>query len=176
MAVDAVKKVRKISESSTFPCLISSDGKVHYPIENISIIKSHGQSALQSELLDGLVLSGSRASQQMPRRVEDARVLVLDFPLQRYKTQMGVEVKTGNPDELERIKQQEMEITKRQVTQLLTSGANVIVTGHGIDDLCLKYLVEAGCIGMRRVGNDDLVRLAKATGAEILVVELGVGI
>ena len=45
----------------------------------------------------------------------------------------------------------------------------MIVCGHGIDDLCLKYLVEAGAIGIRRVGNDDLIRVAKATGATIVV-------
>ena len=145
------------------------DGKCFYPIENIGIIKAHGQSALQSELVNGLVLQGARAAQQMPKRIEQARVLVIDFPLQRYKTQMGVEVKTADPDKLEAIKQEEMEITRKQVQKLLESGANVIVSGHGIDDLCLKYLVEAGAIGVRRVGNDDLIRVSKATGASIVV-------
>lgn len=145
------------------------DGKCKYPIENIGIIKAHGQSALQSELVNGIVLSGSRAAQQMPTRIENAKVLVIDFPLQRYKTQMGVEIKTADPDKLEEIKREEMEITRKQVQQLLESGANVIVSGHGIDDLCLKYLVEAGAIGIRRVGNDDLIRVSKATGATIVV-------
>ena len=119
--------------------------------------------------MNGIVLTGSRAAQQMPTRVEQAKVLVIDFPLQRYKTQMGVEVKTADPDKLEEIKREEMEITRKQVQKLLESGANVIVSGHGIDDLCLKYLVEAGAIGIRRVGNDDLIRVSKATGATIVV-------
>ena len=84
------------------------NGKVKYPIENIGIIKAHGQSALQSELVNGLVLSGSRGSQQMPLRVADAKVIVIDFALQRYKTQMGVEVKVSDPDKLEEIKREEM--------------------------------------------------------------------
>ena len=107
MAVDAVKAVRKTGLSSPSPALTRSDGKARYPIENIGIIKAHGQSALESELVDGLVLSGSRAAQGMPLRVNDAHVLVLDFPLQRYKTQMGVEVKVSNPDRLEEIKKEE---------------------------------------------------------------------
>lgn len=105
----------------------------------------------------------------MPMRIENAKVLVIDFPLQRYKTQMGVEVKTADPDKIEEIKREEMEITRKQVQHLLESGANVIVSGHAIDDLCLKYLVEAGAIGIRRVGNDDLIRVSKATGATIVV-------
>ena len=119
--------------------------------------------------MNGIVLTGSRAAQQMPMRIEDAKVLVIDFPLQRYKTQMGVEIKTADPDKLEEMKHEEMEITRKQVHHLLETGANVIVCGHGIDDLCLKYLGEAGAIGIRRVGNDDLIRVAKATGATIVV-------
>ena len=158
---------------STFPYSLpfkSRSGKAKYPIQNISIIQAHGQSALQSELVDGLVLTGSRASQQMPLKVEQANVLVIDFPLQKYKTQMGVEVKVSDPDKLEEIRREEMEITRKQVERMLSTGANVVVCGHGIDDLCLKYLVEAGCIGIRRVGNDDLIRVSKATGATIVVV------
>ena len=106
----------------------------------------------------------------MPLRVNDARVLVLDFPLQRNKTQMGVEVKVSDPDRLEEIKKEEEAITRRQMEKVLTTGANVVVCGHAIDDLCLKYLVEAGAIGVRRVGNDDLIRVSKATQATIVVV------
>ena len=170
MAVDAVKAVRKTDLSIPSPPVIHSDGKARYPIENIGIIKAHGQSALESELVDGLVLAGSRAAQGMPLRVSDARVLVLDFPLQRYKTQMGVEVKVSDPDRLEEIKREEEAITRRQMERVLATGANVVVCGHAIDDLCLKYLVEAGAIGLRRVGNDDLIRVSKATQATIVVV------
>lgn len=38
----------------------------------------------------------------------------------------------------------------------------------GIDDLCLKYFVEAGAMGVRRVKKVDLKRIAKATGATFL--------
>ena len=98
------------------------------------------------------------------------KVLVIDFPLQRHKLQMGVEVKTSDSDALERIKKEEMEITRRKVELLLSTGANVIVCGHTIDDLCLKYLVERGCIGIRRVSNDDMVRVSKAMGCSVVVV------
>jgi T-complex protein 1 subunit alpha len=44
----------------------------------------------------------------------------------------------------------------------------VILTTKGIDDTCLKYFVEAGAIAARRVKKEDLVRLARATGAIII--------
>ena len=50
-------------------------------------------------------------------------------------------------------------------TCFLASGANVILTTGGIDDLCLKYFVEAGAMAVRRCKKVDLKRIAKATGA-----------
>ena len=40
----------------------------------------------------------------------------------------------------------------------LDSGANVILTTGGIDDLCLKYFVEAGAMAVRRCKKVDLKR------------------
>merc|ERR1712032_1461769 len=38
----------------------------------------------------------------------------------------------------------------------------------GIDDLCLKYFVEAGAMAVRRCKKADLKRIAKATGASFV--------
>ncbi len=48
--------------------------------------------------------------------------------------------------------------------KILATGANVILTTGGIDDLCLKYFVEAGAMAVRRCKKADLKRIAKATG------------
>ena len=41
----------------------------------------------------------------------------------------------------------------------------MLVSG-GIDDLCLKYFVEAGAMGVRRCKKADLKRISRATGGE----------
>ena len=41
----------------------------------------------------------------------------------------------------------------------------MLVSG-GIDDLCLKYFVEAGAMAIRRCKKQDLKRIARATGGE----------
>ena len=56
------------------------------------------------------------------------------------------------------------ESTKEQVQKMLRASANVVLTTGGIDDLCLKYFVEAGVIAVRRCKKEDLKRIAKATG------------
>ena len=54
------------------------------------------------------------------------------------------------------------------MSKILESGANVILTSMGIDDLASKYMVEAGCIGLRRVSKGDINRIAKLTGATVI--------
>lgn len=159
MAVRAVKAVRTTS----------AEGKARYPVTAIHILKCHGRSAVESELVDGFALNCTRASQQMPTVVNEARIAMLDFNLQRHKLQMGVQVVVEDSKEVEGIRQREMDITKERIQKIMESGANVIMTTKGIDDLCLKYFVEAGAMAVRRVKKEDMKRIARATGGNIVV-------
>jgi len=51
--------------------------------------------------------------------------------------------------EVELIRQREMDITKERIQKILEAGANVVLTTKGIDDVCLKYFVEAGAMAVR---------------------------
>lgn len=158
LAVSAVMKVK-----------IEKDGKVKCPISNIHILKSHGKSFLDSELIDGFALNCTRASQAMPPRVSNAKVALLDFNLQKHKVQMGVQVVVTDTKQVEEIRQRELDITREKIHKIIAAGANVILTTKGIDDLCLKYFVEAGAIAVRRVKPEDMKRIAKATGGQMVV-------
>ena len=78
------------------------------------------------------------------------------------------QVLVTDPEELERIRDRESDITKERIQKILSSGANVILTTGGIDDLCLKYFVEAGAMAVRRCKKVDLKRIAKCTGAQFV--------
>lgn len=81
---------------------------------------------------------------------------------------LGVQVVITDPEKLDQIRQRESDITKERIQKILATGANVILTTGGIDDMCLKYFVEAGAMAVRRVLKRDLKRIAKASGATIL--------
>ena len=70
------------------------------------------------------------------------------------------------------IRQREADITKERVEKILASGANVILTTGGIDDLNTKYFVERGAMGVRRVLKKDMKRIAKACGGEFSSLKL----
>ncbi|KAM3266195.1 T-complex protein 1 subunit alpha [Capsicum chacoense] len=158
MVVEAVQAVK----------MTNVRGEIKYPIKGINLLKAHGKSAKDSYLMKGYALNTGRAAQGMPMSVAPARIACLDFNLQKTKMQMGVQVLVTDPRELERIRQREADMTKERIQKLLSAGANVVLTSKGIDDMALKYFVEAGAIAVRRVRKEDLRHVAKATGATVV--------
>merc|ERR1711865_500257 len=100
---------------------------------------------------DGFGLNCVRASQQMPKKIEGAKIALLDYNLKKYRLTFGVQVVVEDPDELEKIRDREAKITKDRIQLILDSGADVILTAKGIDDYSLKFLV----VGCRAVQIED---------------------
>ena len=140
-----------------------------YPVRNINIIKTHGKSVTESRLIDGYALETARGGMGMPLTVKNAKIALLDMNLAKFRLPAGVSVLVQNPEELENIRQRELDVTKERCKKIIEAGANVIVCSKGIDDLALKYFVEANCIAVRRCEKSDMKRLAAATGAKILI-------
>lgn len=159
IVVDALMSVKTAHEN----------GEFHYPVKAISILKQHGKSSHDSTLVDGFALNCTRASQAMPTIIHNAKIALLDFDLRTTKMKLGVQIIVSDPRELDAIRRREVDITKERIQKLMAAGANVILTTKGIDDVSLKYMVEAKVIGVRRVKKDDLKRIAKATGGQILI-------
>lgn len=165
MVVEAVLSVKTPNERKND----TKVGPFRYPIKSINVLKAHGKSARESSLIHGYALNVSRAAQGMAKRVPNARIACLDFNLQKAKMMMGVQVLVNDPKELEKIRERETTITADRIQMMLRAGANVVFTTKGIDDMSLKYFVEAGAIAARRVRKEDLRHIAKATGATVVL-------
>ena len=100
--VSAVKSVRSVNEL----------GDVAYPRRAVGIVKQHGRSAGESQLIRGFVLPMGRACQGMPAHVAQAAVALVDFDLRAVKMALGVTVTLTDPTRIAEIKRKELDITR----------------------------------------------------------------
>ncbi|OGE47503.1 hypothetical protein PENARI_c042G09753 [Penicillium arizonense] len=158
MCVDAMLQVKSVNQR----------GEVKYPVKAVNLLKAHGKSGLESVLVDGYALNCTVASQAMTTHVTDAKIACLDMNLQKERMKLGVQITVEDPDQLEKIRERESGIVLERVEMILKSGANVVLTTKGIDDMVLKLFVERGAMAVRRCKKEDLRRIAKATGATLV--------
>lgn len=180
LAVDATKSVATTTTGSANKSDGGNGGKTKYPLSAIHILKAHGKSSLESYLMKGgFCLNAQRAAQGMPSTVgspddesaptDTVKIAMLDMNLQKHRMAMGISIQVKDAAEIENIKKREMDITKEKIQKIIDAGANVVLTTKGMDDVCMKYFVEAGILCARRVPKEDLKRLAKATGGQLVI-------
>ena len=108
MIVDAANLV-KFTDPKVIFVLYSSllrnndqfQGIERYPIKSINILKANGKGAKETQLINGYALNCTIASQQMPKKVQNAKIACLDFSLQKAKMKMGVHVIVDDPEKLQ---------------------------------------------------------------------------
>jgi thermosome len=126
-----------------------------------------GGSVADSHLVRGVVMDEERAHENMPRRVEDARVLLLDVPVEVRETEVDARLDVTSPDQFEAFLAREEGELRATVDAIVDSGATVVVCRKAIDDLAVHYLSKAGVLAVERAKRSDVRALARATGATV---------
>ncbi len=158
LSVEAIKTVAEPQPS----------GGYNVDLDYIKIEKKKGESLMDSVLVKGIVLDKEVVHPGMPRRVEHAKIAVLDAPLEIQKPDITTKIRVSDVDQLDSFLDEETKILKDLVDQIAATGANVVVTQKGIDDVAQHFLAKKGILAVRRAKRSDIEKLAKATGAKIV--------
>ena len=137
-------------------------------IDNIQIIKKTGKSLLESQLVQGLIIDKEAVHPGMPKKLENAKIMLLDCPLEIEKTEISAEIRIRDPVQMKAFLDQETKMLKEMVDKIKAAEANVVFCQKGIDDMAQHFLAKEGILAARRVKQSDMEKLARATGGRMI--------
>jgi chaperonin GroEL (HSP60 family) len=103
----------------------------------------------------------------MPRRVEKAKIALLNCPLEIEKTEFDAKLNIESPDQMKGFLDEEEKVLREMVEKIAAAGANVVICEKGIDDVAQHFMAKKNMLAVRRVKQSDMEKLAKATGGRI---------
>jgi len=137
-------------------------------IDDIMVEKKAGESLTDTKLIEGLIIDKEVVHSGMPKRVENAKIALLDSALEIEKTEFDAKINIESPDQMEAFMHQEENMLKEMVEKIVEKGANVLICQKGIDDLVQHFLARKGILALRRAKKSDMEKLAKATGGKVV--------
>jgi thermosome len=137
-------------------------------IDNVKVEKKPGGALTDTQLIRGMVLDKEVVHSGMPKKIEEAKIALINSPLEIEKTEFSAEIRINDPEQMQKFMEEESNILKAMVDKVKDSGANVLICQKGIDDLAQHYLAKGGVLAVRRVKESDMSKLAKATGARMV--------
>lgn len=156
IAVDAVTSV------------VDTNGKNTVDRDNINVVKKVGGKVEDSELIRGMIIDKERIHPNMPEKVKDAKIILLNSAIELKDTEVDAEISITSPDQLQSFLDQEEQMLKKIVQKVISSGATVVFCQKGIEELAQHYLAKAGIFAVRRVKKSDMEKLARATGGKLI--------
>ena len=135
---------------------------------NIKIEKKVGASVEDSELIEGILIDKERVHSAMPKTVKNAKIALVDAPLEVKDTETDAKISITSPDQIQAFLAMEEKMVRDKAEKVIASGATVLFCQKGIDDLAQHFLAKKGIYALRRVSEDDMKKLAQATSARIV--------
>tara|TARA_Y100000034_G_scaffold44576_2_gene54774 strand:- start:13304 stop:14929 length:1626 start_codon:yes stop_codon:yes gene_type:complete len=140
----------------------------NFDIDNIKIEKKTGASVDDTELVEGIILDKERVHAGMPKKVENAKIALIDCAIEIKNTEIDAKIQITDPMQMQAFLDQEEAMLRKMVDKIVVSSANVICCQKGIDDLAQHFLAKKGIYAVRRVKKSDMEKLARATGGSII--------
>lgn len=148
-------------------CRVADFSKSYLDVDDIKIEEKIGISS-DMQLVLGMVIDKTIDESSMPRIIENAQILLLDNDIQDERTKTDAEIRISDPTEVTHFLDNKTRNLVQKIQCVIKSGANVIFSRGGIDPLALNHFAKNRILTVRRVKENDLLWLAKATGAKVV--------
>ena len=163
----AKDKLGKLVVSAVKQVAEKKDGKIVIDNDFIKVEKKEGGDLDDTQLINGVLVDKEIAHPGMPKKVENAKIALIDSALEIEKTETDAKIQITSPEQMESFLKQEEKMLREMVDKIVVSGANVLFCQKGIDDVAQHFLAKKGIVAVRRVKKSDMEKLAKATGAKL---------
>ena len=145
-----------------------TEGGFKVDLDDIKVEKKAGGSIRDTKLIRGIVLDKEVVHAGMPKKVDSAKIALINSALEIEKTEMSAEIRISDPKQMQMFLEEENKMLKSMVDKVKSAGANVVLCQKGIDDIAQHYLAKAGVLAVRRVKESDMTKMTRATGARIV--------
>ena len=156
----------KIASSGVLQVAERTKDQFKVDIDDVKLEKKAGEALTDTKLINGIVLDKEVVHSGMPKRVEKAKIALLDSPLEIEKTEFDAKINIESPEQMDAFMREEENMLKEMVKKIVARGANVVICQKGIDDLAQHFLARKKILVVRRVKKSDMEKLSKATGGK----------
>ena len=163
-----IEKIINISIDAVHSVLEKRGTEYFIDTSNIKFVKKRGESVDDTELIMGFVLDKEIAHENMPRRLEDAKIAIVDFGLEIEKPEISAKMSFTSPEQIKEALEEQTRYVKSLVDSLEKLGAKVVISQKGMDDIALYFLSKKGMMGVKNVSRGDIEKLAKSVNAKII--------
>src|SRR5207249_2350112 len=84
-------------------------------IDNIQLVKKEGKSLMDTELVNGVIIDKEVVHPGMPKRMQKAKIALLDTAMEIEKTEFSAEIKISNPQQMQSFLDEETKLMKDMV-------------------------------------------------------------
>ena len=135
-------------------------------LDDIMVEKKPGESMSETRLIEGLVLDKEVVHSGMPKRVEKAKIALLESALEIKKTEFDAKINIELPEQMDSFLREEESMLKAMVEKIVAADANVVICQKGIDDMVQHFLARKGVLAVQRVKESDMKKLGMATSGK----------
>ena len=165
---DESEELAKIAVNAILNVAEKRENGNYVDIENVKVEKKAGGSIRETGLIKGMILDKEVVHAGMPKKVENAKIALIDSPIEIEKTEISAEIRISDPAQMKSFMDEENRMLKSMVDKIVNVGANTLICQKGIDDIAQHYLAKQNILTVRRAKQSDLTKLAKATGARVV--------